>query len=341
MERLRIVEKPGGRYFEKPPTVSCIPTGCRTLDRVLGNGWAEGRYGNIIGDKSTGKTLLSIESCANFAIKYPTANKAFIRYAECEAAFDIPYAEAVGLPLDRVQFNKTGQPIDTVEAWHKDLDTFLLGCEKHKAKAGLYILDSLDSIGDEYEKESDFGKDSFGGKKPKLIGQLFRREVRRIAALNVTMLIVSQVRDKIGVTFGDKLTRSGGKPLDFYASQILWLANKGQIEETRQGVKRKVGVCIGAKCKKNKIGLAFRECDFIIRYGYGIDEFESCLQWLIDVKATDKLGLTVDSVKKYLKLLDKMAPAEIVKAREKLNTAVDSVWQEIENRFLPLRKKYV
>jgi recombination protein RecA len=339
MERKKLVESnTGGRYFAPVPRVDCISTGCGLLNNVLSGGWASGRFGNIVGDRSTGKSLLAIEACANFAIKYE--KKALIRYAECEAAFDLGYAESVGLPVDRVDLNQDGCFIDTVEGWHKDLDAFLTKTEKTKSKGGLYILDSLDAIGDDDEKTSEFGKDSYGAKKPKLIGQLFRREVRRIQGLNVTLLIVSQIRDKIGVSFGDKHSRSGGKALDFYASQILWLANKGQVEETRGGVKRKVGMWVGAKCKKNKIGLAHRECDVLIKYSYGIDEYETGVQWLLDNKVK-ALGIDDKAdAGRYLKSLDKMTPEVLAKEKVRFNSAIDSSWAEIERRFLPVRRKY-
>lgn len=343
------------------------------MDRVLGGGWAQGRVGNIVGDTSTGKTLGMIELCANFVLLYPNPRKGLIRYREVESAFDEPYAVAVGLPLKRVDFHRKS-PVSTVEDFYEDLCTF---CDKVegvqfvayvkvkrkdgtgtkfvrktkpiagavKADAGLYILDSLDAIGDDAEEGAEFGANSFGGKKPKLMSQLFRRIVRRLERLNVTLLIVSQVRDKIGVMFGKKHTRTGGKALDFYASQILWLTEKGKIVETRGGVKRKVGVWIGARCEKNKVGLAWRDCDFPIRYAYGIDDFEAGLTWLLEVRLAAKLGLSEGKqgrkdAAEYLKALDAMQPAELQAERVRLNGVLDEAWWKIERRFLPVRKKY-
>lgn len=383
----RVLLKSGGSYFEAPTPVSCISTGCRLLDRVLGGGFAEGRTGNIVGDTSTGKTLLAIETCANFVLKYPTAKEAAIRYAESEAAFDIPYAKSVGLPEKRIQFNKGGVLLDTVEDWYEDLEAFCdhvegvkfvgyaakKGKEKESEetdegessillkkvarktkpilgrkplKAGLYILDSCDALSDEDEKASKFGKDSYGGKKPKLIGQLFRRIIRRLEKLNITMLVVSQVRAKIGVSFGKKISRSGGKALDFYSSQIIWLSDLGKIEETKAGIKRKVGTWTRVKCEKNKVGIAFRDCDLVIRYAYGIDEFDTALQWFIEVKRADVMGFpesgkaATAAAREYLKSLNGLDADEMKEERRLLNEAVDKVWFEIERKFLPTRSKY-
>src|SRR6202035_1171122 len=98
-------KKQGGLYFPTKKDVEFFSTGCNLLDQALGKrtggGWAKNRIINIIGDKSTGKTGLAIEACANFARKYP---KAIIRYRESESAFDELYSEILGMPLDRIDF---------------------------------------------------------------------------------------------------------------------------------------------------------------------------------------------------------------------------------------------
>jgi len=356
-ERPRLKRGGAGLYFTAPSQVRCIPTGCRLLDRVLGGGWAEGRVGNIVGDKSTGKSLVMIETCANFAIKYPDPKEGLIRYREAEAAFDIPYAETVGLPVDRVDFNEEVSVL-TVEEWHADLEEFCDRVEGVRctsvtkdgerklvkagkpAKAGLYILDSLDALGDDAENNSEFGANSYGGKKPKLMGQLFRRNVKRLERLNVTLLIVSQLRDKIGVTFGETQTRSGGRALDYYASQIIWLANMGQIKKTIDKVERPIGVKTRVRCKKNKVGLAYRECDFPIRFAFGIDDLDASLMWLDEVGMLGRLGLNDKTAGKYIKKLSKMDRDEYNTEMARVHATVDTAWFEIEKKFLPTRRKY-
>jgi hypothetical protein len=149
---------------------------------------------------------------------------------------------------------------------------------------------------------------------------------------------VSQIRDKIGVTFGEKHTRSGGKALDFYASQILWLSHLKQLGSTKGGVK---GVRILANCKKNKISLPFRRCEFEIGFGYGTRDELASLEWLEEVKGLGKVGLTSATVDPYLDKLDTLTPLELKAEQVKLRQAVMEMWAEVEGRFTPRRKKYV
>jgi len=329
----------GGLYFpQMTKGVECIPTGCTLLDCVLGGGWAMRRVANIVGDKSVGKSLLAIEACANFAYKYP---KGKIFYREAEAAFDEPYAEGLGLPVKRVNFGPDGLDTvwDTVEDIFEDLEKQLAYCEEHDVP-GLYIVDSLDALTSRAEMERKVGEGTFGLEKQKMMGTLFRKLTRRFKSANMCVIIISQVRDKIGIVFGEKHTRTGGKALDFYASQILWLSHLKKLVRTVGGVKRATAVRIKAQCKKNKVSLPFRECEFVLRFGYGIDDVEASVEWLQEVKAVKKLGVSdkdVDSFLEQAALADGQARTDL---QNKVREAVVATWAEVESRFTPTRKKY-
>lgn len=344
MQRKRLTKQPaangGGLYFEKSG-VKCISTGCLLLNCAISGprwngGWARGRFSNIVGDKAVGKTLLAIEACANFAKEEP---KGLIFYREAEAAFDVPYAEALGLPVDRIDFGPDGADTvwDTIEDIFDDLDHCLDLLEK-KGAPGLYIIDSLDAISSKAELKRKIDEGSFGLEKQKMMSRLFRERVRRMRQLDMTMIIISQVRAKIGVTFGEKVGRSGGKALDFYASQIVWLSYLSRLTATRGGVKRTTGVRIKAQCKKNKIALPFGEAEFIIRFGYGVEDIEASVEWLKSVKALDRLG--VKDVDKYLDELEDASAQELAARADQVKHAVLAAWTEIEKRFAPARKKY-
>ena len=242
-------------YFIANKKLTFFSSGCALLDMALGGGYAQGRVINVVGDKSTGKTLLAIEACANFALTFP---KGIIRYKEAEAAFDKGYAEILGMPLDRVEFE---EDFDTVEEFEKDVKAF---CERIKKKRvpGLYIVDSLDALSDKAELGREIDKGSYGTSKARLMSEFFRRNKRTLQHAKVTLMIISQVRDKINATFGRKWTRSGGRAMDFYASQVLYLAEIKKLYKTVRGVKRAHGVVIRAKITKNKVGIPFREVDF-------------------------------------------------------------------------------
>lgn len=319
----------GGNYFANPKHhLEFIPTGSKMLDLALGGGWAEGRIANIIGDKSTGKTLLCIEAAANFIVKYP---KGRIRYREAEAAFDQSYAKALGMPIERVDF---GMPLETVEDMFEDLANII---EKARGPE-LYICDSLDALTDRAEMERDMDKGSYGAEKAKKLSQLFRRQVRALEQKKITVIIVSQIRDKMNAMFGRKVTRTGGRALDFYASHVLFLAHIGRVVRTIRKQKRAVAIKVKGLVDKNKVGLPFREAEFKIRFGFGIDDAESCLTFL---KNTGGLkDIRVKNVDDYLDDLAEMTGREYRTEMRGVHEACEQHWYEIENTFMPTRTKY-
>lgn len=330
----------GGKYFAVPSRqLQFIHTGATPLDCVVGGGWPLGRVVNIVGDKSTGKTLLAIEAMANFAKTYP---KGVIRYREAEAAFLPEYAGALGLPLDHVQFARyeddTGEA-DTVEKFYEDLITFL---DRLDDRPGLYILDSLDALSDEAEIGREFDAGSYGTGKARQMSKLFRQVTSRVEKSKVCLTVISQTRQKINATFGRQYSRSGGNALDFYASIILYLAHLKQIKRTVRGVKRPVGVFIRAKCAKNKIALPFRECDFPIIFAYGIEDVCAGLDWLRKNRCLSLVDFTTKEVKTLRKkaLRVDLDPDELEEYRRIVSRAVRKGWRELEQSFLPKQRKY-
>lgn len=329
-----------------------ISSGAATLNCALGGGWVLGRVFNLVGDKSAGKTLLAIEACANFHIQYP---KDPIRYAESEHAFDEDYAEALGMPVQAVEFaektdpatgkrREQAQPIRTVEDWYADMQAFLARVKASKSKRGLYILDSLDALSDDAELKRDMNDGTYGANKAKKLGELFRRLIADMDEAKVTLGVVSQLKDKIGVTFGEKQTRTGGRALDYYATHIVWLADIGGIKKTVQGIERTIGRNVRAKVKKNKVALPFRECDYPILFGYGIDDLTSNADWLIKHGREELLREHLDMSKSgYSKRIEKLRdlggePVRI--AREALRKLVYQEWEKVERSFLPKARKY-
>lgn len=334
--------QPASSYFadvNQKEGLQFIRSGSAIMDAALGGGWVLGRIANIVGDRSAGKTLLAIEACANFNATYPNGK---IRYAESESAFDEKYAEALGMPIDAVDFGHD-KPMRTVEDWYNDMVSFLDAREKDKCP-GLFILDSFDALSDDAEMGREIDKGSFGAGKAKKSGELFRKLVERIERLNVLLIVVSQIRDKLNVTFGETKTRSGGRALDFYCSHIVWLAEIGKIKKTMQGVDRVIGVNVKVNVKKNKVGLPFRTCEYPIIFGYGIDDLTANVEWLLEVGRDEMLkeavGMSKAGYKVRIANLRDKGGDEVREIRAKLNALVKQEWQKIEQGFLPRARKY-
>lgn len=311
-----------------------IGTGSMMLDCVLAGtsevgGWARARIINIVGDRSTGKTLLAVEACANFAMLAPISN---IRYVEAEAAFDEDYGKVVGMPPGL-------HPIDTirtVEEFSADLKAF---CELQKKNPHpcLYVLDSLDALSDSAEMERKLGDASYGTQKAKLMSEFFRKIIKDITAANCTLIIISQVRQKINVMFGERKTRSGGDALDFYASQIIWLAEIEKLKRTAAGIERIIGVVVRIRNRKNKLGPAYREAEQTMLFGYGISDEESMLKWLLKVKVITSAVKWMDEVHSARVANDR---ARIKQINTELRRLVWQKWQEVESALAPVGRKY-
>lgn len=335
--------KPGNSYFADSALrdLEFVSSGCGLLDCVLGGGYVLGRMSNIIGDKSTGKTLLAIEGMANFAATYPSG---MLRYAEAEAAFDKGYAGALGMPLDRVEWakleNTKGEADRTVEWLFDDLSATIKRLGKDP---GFYVVDSLDALSDRAEMGRDISEGSYGAQKAKKLGETFRRLVGDIERTRLCLIIISQIRDKIGVTFGETKMRTGGHAMDFYASHCLWLHQIKTLSKTVAKIERPVGLMIRAKCKKNKVGLPLRECDFPLLFGYGLEDLQAGLDFLSDADATEalaELGLTKAGYATSVRAMRNRGGAEVAEFRAQVNAVVAREWARIEQTFLPKFTKY-
>ena len=319
-------------------TPAFFPTGSTLLDLIHGGGWPIGRVVNVVGDRSSGKTLLAIEACANFARLFGVEN---ILYDECEAAFSIEFAKTLGMPegVKFVENDETGNGSSTVEEFYANLNDFL---NSRTSGPCLYILDSLDALSDKAESEREIGAATYGTGKAKALSELFRRIIGKLEAKQCTLIVISQIRDKIGVTFGETKTRSGGRALDFYCSIIDWLSEIGKIKHTVTGVERTTGVKVKVQNKKNKMSIPFRMAEIEILFGYGTDNEASLVAWL----KTNKLGgaSLPNAMDSYVKAVEKARNTknfdELDKLSQELKTAVQFRWEEIEEALRPSVLKY-
>lgn len=316
-------------------TMASLPSGSTLLDLALGGvrrpGWARGRVSNLVGDESTGKSLIAIETLANVA---RISGADHVRYAESEHAYDVLLAHTLGMPRD-----VEPEEINTVEEFFDDLNEFL---DKQKPEIpSIYVMDSLDALADEDELDEDIRKGSFGTAKAKLMSKTFRTLNDKVGNSGCHLMIVSQTRDKIGITFGEKKTRAGGKALNFYSSQTVWLSEVQKLVHEAHGIKRVTGVRILARNKKNKISVPFRQVEFNIRFMYGIDDETSMIVWLKENKAPWDSGSSLDQVKRQLDKAreDGDRPA-VEQIRDLLKQATIEHWERVERYFAPPMQKY-
>ena len=175
--------------------------------------------------------------------------------------------------------------------------------------------------------------------KQKKLGELFRRLTQKINKKNMLLVIVSQIRDAIGVTFGETKRRSGGKALDFYAYQIVWLYNKGLAKDGDITT----GIEIKANVKKNRVWKPFRIANFNILFEYGIDDLGSMVDYLIDKKFYLKsgngkitYGENTYSRENFIQFISSNNKEQEVK------DAVKQVWDKLEEDARVVRKpKYL
>lgn len=336
------IPEPVSPVSNRHPT---IPTGATLLDLGLGGGWARRRVVNIVGDTAAGKTLLAIEACANFSKLFGVKD---IRYNEAENAFDRDYAESMGLPPG-VKFVGDDEPEEvnrrgsrTFEEFQADFEKWVTA-RKGKGRPCLYILDSFDALEAGKELKRDFG-DRQPGAKAALSSEFYRTHIADIDAADCLLIIVSQIRDAIGVMFGESKTRSGGRAHDFFAAQIVWLATGRQIKERVSGVERTVGVHTVFNVKKNKIGKPFAKAPLVIHYNYGVDDELSNWEWLKENKlgGIGRLSISMDGYEDAIKeARRKRDMPRILEMRKELSDAVRRRWQEIDDAMAPPIRKYI
>jgi len=333
------------RYSTDHPVPGFFPTGSTQLDLTFGGkGYPLGRIINIVGDFSSYKSGLGVEACINFHKTFPDG---LIRYVDSESAFDEDYAEELGLSRETVNLARDddGKPtVTTVKETMEDLLNFLKTGDPTLPR--LYVLDSLDALIDDILTDEEAASGYAGAKKAAAFTTLLNRVTARLSKSNCMLLIISQLRMNIGVMYGPKFRRAGGKALDFFSSAILWMNQVGILEDEIDRIKVPVGIESRVQVKKNKLGKPFREFRLVILFGYGIDDEMSCLEWLqkdmkVDSLMIDDKPYTLRGLKSSIK---KARKENKVRTLEKIRTALQEktkeVWKALDDASRTTVKKY-
>lgn len=247
-------------------------TGSMAIDDALGvGGIPQGRIIEIYGPESSGKTTLTLQIVASAQKLGHTC--AFI---DAEHALDINYAQKLGVNLSDLLIS---QP-DTGEQGLEIVDTLV-----NSGAVNLIIVDSVAALVPKAEIEGDMG-DSHMGLQARLMSQALRKLTANAKKLNCTIIFINQLRMKIGVMFGSPETTTGGNALKFYASVRLDIRRTGAIKSGDSVIGNETKV----KVVKNKVAPPFREAQFEIFYGEGINKFGELLDIGSEHKIVEKAG---------------------------------------------------
>jgi len=329
--------------LEKVNPEHLIPTGstllnCACSDHPIG-GYGLGKITNIIGDSSSGKSLLALTCFAEMST-HTKFDEYRLIYDDVEAALEFNVKYLFGIEVgNRIETNVVS---DTVQDFYGNILKAI-----KDGRPFVYILDSLDALTSkeeiertkQYTKEKKPGQKETGSyktEKAKMVSEILRVTARDIKNQEALVLVISQTRDNLGFGFSTK-TRSGGKALKFFSCHEMWLG----IREPFKKKDRVIGVKSNAKVTKNKLTGKVREVDIPIYYDYGIDDIGANIDFLVTEGHWKKTKQTIAVPEFDISGTRETLIRNIEHySREKdLQELVGEVWNQIEDDLRLNRKR--
>jgi recombination protein RecA len=264
-----------------------ISTGSTMLDLAIANrpngGFPVGRITEITGLEASGKSLIAAHALANTQKKGGLAI-----YIDTENAISREFLEAIGVNLKEMLY----VPLETVEDIFEAIETLAESVRKSsKDRLVTIVVDSVAGASTKQEMAAEFDKDGWATSKAIVLSKAMRKITNFVGRERLCLIFTNQLRTRLGVSFGDPYTTSGGKAIAFHSSVRLRLKSIGQIKlKDENGREEVFGIKTRAQVIKNRMGPPLRSIDYDIYFDSGIDDYGSWLTMLKDFKLVSQAG---------------------------------------------------
>jgi recombination protein RecA len=253
-----------------------VSTGSPMLDLAISNrpngGLPVGRITEITGLEGSGKSLLAAHAIADTQAKGGLGV-----YIDTENALNQEFLEAIGVDIKKMLY----VPLETVEDIFEAIDSIIESVRSSdKKKLVTIVVDSVAGASTKVEISADYDQAGYATQKAIIISKAMRKVTNLIGRERISLIFTNQLRTRLGVSFGDPWTTSGGKAIAFHSSCRIRLKQMGQLKSKIGGVEQVVGIKTRAQVIKNRMGPPLRSVDYDIYFDSGIDNYGSWLQMM-------------------------------------------------------------